>query len=81
MVCEKCTSTVRKLVHQEVRRIPRERAEIKVLLIYVPEVAVINLLFTFAALFAAQPIADRDAEKWHQEPNPTQDHPFFAAGV
>ena len=43
---------------------------VEILLIYVLELAVINLLFTFAALFAAQPIADRDAEKWHQEPNP-----------
>ena len=44
----------------------------EILLIYVLEIAVINLLFTFAALFAAQPIANRDAEKWHEEPNPIQ---------
>lgn len=42
----------------------------EILLIYVAEIAVVTILFTFAALFAAQPIDGRDAEKWHGEPNP-----------
>ena len=43
---------------------------LEILLIYVVEIAVINLLFTVAALFAARPIDDRDSEKWNREPSP-----------
>ena len=42
----------------------------EILLIYVVEIAVINLSFTVAALFAAQPIDDRDSGKWSREPSP-----------
>ncbi|ARS91852.1 DUF6498-containing protein [Natrarchaeobaculum aegyptiacum] len=49
----------------------------EILLIYVLEIAVINVLFTFAALFAAQPIDGRDAEKWKREPNPIRTIPLL----
>lgn len=42
----------------------------EILLIYVLEIIIITVLFTFAGLFAAQPIETRDAEKWQREPNP-----------
>ncbi|MCU4744339.1 DUF6498-containing protein [Natronoglomus mannanivorans] len=49
----------------------------EILLIYVIEIAVITLLFSFAALFAAQPIDGRDAEKWKRKPNPIRTIPFL----
>lgn len=49
----------------------------EILFIYAIEIAVINFLFTFAALFAAQSIDSRDAEKWKREPNPIWVIPFL----
>ncbi len=45
---------------------------IELLFLYLIEVAVIHVLFVTAALFAAQPIADHDADKWQREPDPIQ---------
>ncbi len=41
------------------------------------EIAFINILLTFTALFAAQPIDDRNAEKWKREPNLVRTIPFL----
>ena len=49
----------------------------EILLIYIFEIIAITVLFTFAGLFAAQPIENRDAEKWQREPNPIRLIPFL----
>jgi len=43
---------------------------IEILLLYLIEIAVIHVVFVTAALCAARPIADHDADKWQTEPNP-----------
>ncbi|MES3160160.1 MAG: DUF6498-containing protein [Halorubrum sp.] len=43
---------------------------VEILLLYLLEVVVIHVLFVTVALFAAQPIADHDADKWETDPVP-----------
>jgi hypothetical protein len=45
--------------------------------VYLIELGVTYLLFTLAALFAAQPVDDGDAEKWQGEPTPIGIAPFL----
>jgi len=43
---------------------------VEILFLYLIEVVVIHVLFVTVALFAAQPIDNHDADKWHEEPAP-----------
>lgn len=43
---------------------------IEIIFLYLLEVAVIHMLFVAVALFAAQPIANHDADKWASQPAP-----------
>ena len=50
---------------------------VELILVYLVEVAVTGVLCMSAAMFAAQPIADRDADKWRREPTPIRIAPFL----
>jgi hypothetical protein len=45
---------------------------LEIALIYLIEVAIINLLFFSVALFTPQPVADLDGDAWDTEPTPLQ---------
>ncbi|SDY14870.1 DUF6498-containing protein [Halobellus clavatus] len=45
---------------------------VEIALIYLIEVAIINLLFFSVALFTPQPVADLDGDAWDTEPTPLQ---------
>lgn len=45
---------------------------VEIALIYLIEIAIINLLFLSVALFAPQPVDDRDGDSWVGEPTPLQ---------
>ena len=45
---------------------------VELILIYLSEIVVVAVLFATAALFAARPVKDHDADKWREDPNPVQ---------
>jgi len=45
---------------------------IEIAVIYLIEIAIINLLFFSVALFTPQPVDDPDGESWDEEPTPIQ---------
>jgi hypothetical protein len=45
---------------------------LQIAVLYVLEIAVINLLYLLVSLFAPQPISDLDEERWNREPTPVQ---------
>ncbi|WP_066415798.1 DUF6498-containing protein [Halorubrum aethiopicum] len=49
----------------------------EIVLVYLVDVAVTLVLFGTAALFAARPIEDGEAEKWREEPTPIEIAPFL----
>src|SRR6056297_1368967 len=45
---------------------------VEITVIYLIEIAIINLLFFSVALFTVQPVDDLDGDSWDEEPTPIQ---------
>jgi hypothetical protein len=50
---------------------------VELLFVYLSEIVVVAVLFATVALFAAQPVDDRDADEWREDPSPVQPVPLL----
>ena len=50
---------------------------VELIFVYLSELVVVAVLFATAALFAAQPVEDHDADKWREDPSPVQPVPLL----
>ncbi|WP_318570620.1 DUF6498-containing protein [Salinigranum marinum] len=50
---------------------------VELIFIYLSEIVVVAVLFAIAALFAAQPVEDHNADKWREETSPVQPVPIL----